>query len=331
MSPTRIPLILGAGGFGKPGGAATRTTDVPSCQEQIDIFIKEQGHKYIDTSRVYGGGTSEEFLAQCDVYADGEAVIDTKVNPLGAGNLKAESVRGSLLESVKALGGKKIRIFYLHAPHRPTPLEETAEAVNSLYKEGYFEEFGLSNYAAFEVAQIWTICKERGYILPTVYQGVYNLIQRASEPELFHALRIYKIRFAAWSPLAGGLLTGNVKSKDAPVEKGSRYDPDSHVGKLMRKIFLSGSELEACQYLEGVVKKHNLTTGEVALRWLQHHSALTPDDYVIIGGSKAEHIKSNCVDSAKGPLPDEVVEAAETAWLMVKARAALYFLPFGGW
>jgi aflatoxin B1 aldehyde reductase len=45
------------------------------------------------------------------------------------------------------------------------------------------EEFGLSNFAAYEVAQIWTICKERGYVLPTVYQGAYNLIQRGAEAE----------------------------------------------------------------------------------------------------------------------------------------------------
>ena len=75
-------------------------------------------------------------------------------------------------------------------------------------------------------------------------------------------------------------------------------------------------------------KKHNLTPGEVALRWLQHHSALTPNDYIIIGGSKLEHIKSNCIESEKGPLPDEVVEAAETTWLMAKARATNYFVPF---
>jgi aflatoxin B1 aldehyde reductase len=55
---------------------------------------------------------------------------------------------------------------------------------------------------------------------------------------------------------------------------------------------------------------------------------LTPNDYILIGGSKPEHIKSNCVDSEKGPLPDEVVEAAETAWLIAKAKAANYFIPF---
>jgi aflatoxin B1 aldehyde reductase len=146
---------------------------------------------------------------------------------------------------------------------------------------------------------------------------------------------------------SGGLLNGNIKSKDAPLEKGARFDPESDVGKVMRRMFLSGTELEAYQYLESVIvshrhpyqsftnhsspifqKKHNLTGGEVALRWLQHHSALTPNDYVIIGGSKAEHVVSNCSYSAKGPLPDEVVEAAETTWLMAKARAQTYFLPF---
>jgi aflatoxin B1 aldehyde reductase len=50
--------------------------------------------------------------------------------------LKAENVRNSLKESIKALGGKKIRILYLHTPDRSTPVEETAEVINELYKEG---------------------------------------------------------------------------------------------------------------------------------------------------------------------------------------------------
>jgi aflatoxin B1 aldehyde reductase len=80
--------------------------------------------------------------------------------------------------------------------------------------------------------------------------------------------------------------------------------------------------------LEPLQAKHNLTASEVALRWLQHHSPLTPNDFIVIGGSRASHIESNCVDSAKGPLPAEVVEAAETAWLMAKSRAKNYFTSY---
>ena len=45
------------------------------------------------------------------------------------------------------------------------------------------EELGLSNYVAWEVAEIVGICKRRGFVVPTVYQGVYNAMYRMSEAE----------------------------------------------------------------------------------------------------------------------------------------------------
>ena len=144
---------------------------------------------------------------------------------------------------------------------------------------------------------------------------------------------------------SGGLLSGNLKGKDedAPVEKGGRYDPETEGGRVMRGMFLSGTEWEAYVYLESVFvcsdstfslssctqirdkRKYDLTPAEVALRWLQHHSALTPIDFVVIGASKVQHVISNCIDSEKGPLPEEVVRAAEEAWIMAKARSSPYF------
>lgn len=54
--------------------------------------------------------------------------------------------------------------------------------------------------ARWEVAQISEICKANGYIQPTAYQGIYNAIHRAVEPELFPCLRKYGISFYAFNP-----------------------------------------------------------------------------------------------------------------------------------
>lgn len=51
------------------------------------------------------------------------------------------------------------------------------------------EAFGLSNYTAWEVAQIYIFCWERGYILPTVYQGPYSLLARTGEDEYVRTLK----------------------------------------------------------------------------------------------------------------------------------------------
>jgi aflatoxin B1 aldehyde reductase len=70
--------------------------------------------------------------------------------------------------------------------------------------EGLFEEFGLSNFSAWQVAQAWEIAARHRWIRRSVYQGMYNAITRAVEPELFKCLGNYGIRFHAYNPLAGG-------------------------------------------------------------------------------------------------------------------------------
>ena len=52
------------------------------------------------------------------------------------------------------------------------------KGVNDLYKEGKFKRFGLSNFTSYEVAEVVTIAKVKGYVLPTVYQGIYNAVER---------------------------------------------------------------------------------------------------------------------------------------------------------
>ena len=98
--------------------------------------------------------------------------------------------------------------FYLHAPDHETPLAETLKACDELHKSGKFKELGLSNYAAWQVSEVMNLCKSNNWVKPTVYQGMYSAITRAVEAELFPCLRYYGIRFYAFSPLGGGILTG---------------------------------------------------------------------------------------------------------------------------
>lgn len=56
---------------------------------------------------------------------------------------------------------------------------------------------------------------------------------------------------------------------------------------------------------------------EIALRWVQHHSVLTPSDGVILGASSAAQLEQNCKDSALGPLPDEVISVLDQAYKIV--------------
>jgi aflatoxin B1 aldehyde reductase len=106
--------------------------------------------------------------------------IASKVNAFSGYNesLTPESVRNQSDASLSALQIPKIDIFYLHAPDIKVPIEDTLAAVQALYLEDRFEIFGLSNYAAWEVVYIHMYCSSRGWIVPTVYQGMYNAVTR---------------------------------------------------------------------------------------------------------------------------------------------------------
>jgi len=111
----------------------------------------------------------------------------------------------------------------LVTPDSATPIESTLSAVQELHDEDLFEEFGLSNFSAWQVAQAWEIAARHGWIKPSVYQGLYNAITRAVEPELFKCLGNYGIRFHAYNPLAGGAFAKNFAGS-AAVAAGSRFD-----------------------------------------------------------------------------------------------------------
>ena len=91
----------------------------------------------------------------------------------------------------------------------------------ALHDEGLFEEFGVSNFSAWHVAETSEIAARHGWIRPSVYQGMYNAITRAVEPELFKCLANYGIRFHAFNPLTAALSGRNFA--DSAVAAGSAF------------------------------------------------------------------------------------------------------------
>lgn len=243
-------------------------------------------------------------------------------------NHEAGDVRRGLLDSLKALKCEKIDMFYLHKPDRKIPFEETLREVNNLYKEGKFNRFGISNYMAWEVAQVCEICKKNGWIKPSVYQGVYHALQRSIEPELLPCLRHYGIALYAFQPLAGGLLTGRYSRQQKDFEPGSRFDPQVMHGSIHRDIYWNESFFDALDVIRPAAERHGLSVAEVSLRWLQYHSFMKNEygDAIIVGASSEKHLEENLADLEKGPLPDEVVLEIEKAWPKVQAVAAKYWL-----
>lgn len=197
--------------------------------EEVKAFLDtfyEHGGRHIDTSRNYSPGavgSSEPRLGTAN--AGSRFNIDTKVLGLpGNGPFhQAKQIKDSIevsLAELKLPEGVKVDIMYLHLPDRETPFEETLGAMNEAYRQGKFKRFGISNYTAEEVEKMVAICKEKGYVLPTVYQGQYNPLVRTGEDTLFPVLRKHGIAFYAWSPTGAGAFINSVKN----AQSGGRFD-----------------------------------------------------------------------------------------------------------
>lgn len=152
--------------------------------------LTTNGYSEIDTARVYVGGKQEAWTRSAN-YAEKGFTIATKCYPFEAGVHTPERLKATLNKSLEELGTKCVDIFYLHAPDRSVPFEDTLKACDDLFKEGKFVTLGLSNYAAWEVAEIVNIARERKLVQPKIYQAMYNAITRAIEPELIPCCRKY--------------------------------------------------------------------------------------------------------------------------------------------
>lgn len=137
--------------------------------------------------------------------------------------------------------------------------------------------------------------------MPTVYEGVYNILDRMPEDELFPCLRKYNIKFAAYSVLAGGYLTdrffvpsehANSSGDAAPLQ---HFDPS-----YAQSWFYTSRYYPMAPYvaqLAKVAKVHGLTLNEISYRWLQWHSKMVPGDHgVIVAARKIGQLENTITD-----------------------------------
>ncbi|KAL9042254.1 MAG: hypothetical protein Q9214_003836 [Letrouitia sp. 1 TL-2023] len=312
--------------FGPDKSEGARVTSLDDYNQCLDL-LQKRGHNEIDTARAYIGGKQEAFTAEAH-WKERGLTLATKCYPHEPGTHKPAKLRESLTKSLEELKTDCVDIFYLHAADRSVPFAETLQEVNKMHKEGKFVQLGLSNYTAFEVAEIVMTCQANGWVRPTIYQGMYNAITRSLEQELIPACQRYGLDVVVYNPLAGGLFSGKVKSGEIPKE--GRYSENApRMGNMYRKRYFKDATFDALRIIEPVAEKYGLTMLEIALRWLVHYSALRIEnggrDGVIIGVSSYEQLEGNLKEFEKGPLPDAVVKALDEAWLIAKPTTPNYW------
>lgn len=306
--------------------------------EVADAMIKtfsEAGHSELDTAFVYNKGKTELLLGDLNKRGSlGNLAIAGKANPQAENGLTPQSVKYQINTSLERLDTESIDLFYLHAPDLTVPIIDTLEAVAQLHNEGKFARFGLSNFASWQVAEVVELCRARGWITPTVYQGMYNAFTRDVERELFPCLNNYGIAFYCYNPLAGGLLSGKHVSVDALPSDGRFANFNGYQDRYWKAEYFSVVNSISTQ-----CRDKGIEPAAAALRWLLHHSVLATtqghkdteetqvDHAIIIGASSLSHFEQNMAALTQGALPADLVQAFDDGWDQVRPACIKYFRP----
>lgn len=228
----RTRIWFGCGNFGGIGSSPRLCSAGDSEETALQLLdhARRVGIRRFDTANTYGGGASEIVLGQW-LRAQGssfvrQAQVATKVGnpngcPPGATPLSRTQVAAHLDESLRRLGVERIDLYYIHEFDRVTPLDETLEAFERAADAGKVDRFGISNATLDDVKEVATLAGSALRARFEYVQNEFNLLAAQDAEELIPFCAGQGLRYTAFSPLAGGFLTGKYRL-GAPPPPGSR-------------------------------------------------------------------------------------------------------------
>ena len=259
----------------------------------------QAGVNLFDTAAMYSGGASERRLGE---LAQGRAVLIASKFPAGF-RFRAEEFPNELAASLARLRRSTIDLYQHHFPARrmsiPTLMQQLADAV----EVGKVRAVGVSNYSAEQMSEAHAALADRGIPLAS-NQVEYSLLHRQPEVDgVLDTCRELGVTLIAYTPLAGGLLTGKYSAQNRP-------------GGFFRRILprYRRKALDAIQpvigLLSGIGDRYSKTPSQVALRWLIENPVVLP----IPGAKNGAQARDNA--AALGfSLTSEEVDALDRATL----------------
>jgi aryl-alcohol dehydrogenase-like predicted oxidoreductase len=217
--------------------------------------------------------------------------------------------------SLKNLNTDYIDLMYMHAPDYDTEMEETLDTFTSLIRAGKIRYLGVSNFAAWQIADIMALCDKRGYIRPIISQNPYSLIFRDIERELLPCLKAHKIGMAVYNPIAAGLLSGKYKSRE--LMENTRFANK----KLYYDRYWTDKNFNGVEKLAAIADQNSLPLLDLALRWCIYRSGVS---VVICGVSRMEQLKQNIAIFEGAPLNDDILKACDQVWNEMEGKTFFY-------
>jgi aryl-alcohol dehydrogenase-like predicted oxidoreductase len=280
------PLCLGAMMFGAWGE--------PDHDAGIRIIHRalDAGINFIDTADVYSRGESEEIVGKALVGGRREnVVLATKFHgtmgedPNQAGNSRRWIMR-EVEASLKRLQTDWIDLYQVHRWDPWTDHEETLGVLSDLVTQGKVRYIGSSTYPAAEIVKAQWVARDRRLRRFVCEQPPYSILARGIEADVLPACQDFGMGAIAWSPLAGGWLSGRWrKGADDLTSRRAAMIPQ----RYDLSIPANQAKLEAADALARLADEAGVSLIHLALAFVIRHPAVTA---AIIGPRTLEQLES---------------------------------------
>jgi aryl-alcohol dehydrogenase-like predicted oxidoreductase len=298
-------VALGAMTFTDRGMSWGATPE--DAKAMFDLFA-EAGGTFIDTANIYGDdvggqeGASERVLSDL-LAADREHfVVATKYTSSNTEDISRsgnslKSMRQSVDDSLRALRCDYIDLLWLHTWDATTPVDEVLRGADQLITAGKVLYFAFSDTPAWVVSYAAAMAEARGWARPVAIQVEYSLAQRTPERDLLPMAQSLDLAVLAWSPLAGGVLSGKYRGGAASAQTHRLADA---AFEFFEKPGGDTTEQIADEVVT-IAGELDLPPAQVALAWLlQRPGVVIP----ILGARRPEQLRQN-LDSIELQLDSE--------------------------
>jgi aryl-alcohol dehydrogenase-like predicted oxidoreductase len=275
-------IALGCGNFGGVGSAPEFFGQGLTTDQALAIMDAawESGIIHFDTADAYGGGRSEAAIGRWIATRGIRPQLTTKTyNPMRAGadhGLAPERIARQLRASLDRLGVDRVEWYLAHEFDPDVSLADTFGAFARVQAEGSVGGYGVSN---FDVAQL-TAALAAG--TPQAIQNSYSLLAREDSAGLLDLCTARGVAYLAFSPLAGGWLTGKYR-RGEPFPAGSRMTqrPEPYRG------LVTGRTFDTLDALRAIAAGRGISLAGLALAWLLADDRVTQ---IVIGPGRPEHL-----------------------------------------
>jgi aryl-alcohol dehydrogenase-like predicted oxidoreductase len=286
-------------GWGAPKDEARKVYDA----------FREAGGNFVDTANFYTNGTSESFLGEFMQGHRQNVVLATKytnaapgTDPNAAGNQRKNMMQ-AVEASLKRLQTDYIDLYWVHIWDQITPVEEVMRGLDDLVRQGKVLYVGISDAPGWWIAQANTLAQLRGWSPFVGLQIEYSLVERSVERELIPMAKALNLGLTAWSPLAGGILTGKYHGHGSSEQ--GRMKMDMMKGRMPEQQ--RASRVVAAG--KAVSEQTGRGMAQVALAWLRYRPVpVIP----IVGARKLSQLQDNLA-SFDLSLSTEQVQALDEA------------------